>query len=148
MTQVFGDFPDAELMATTILAAAKAGGQLGGFTACEIGTRIADNADFTHGVIVVTRAGGLAAERIRIDRPRIQVDVWHADKQSARDLADVARRRLFEAEGDMITTTGSVDVGFLSGVDSDTPLSWAFDPISLKPRYMFSVRFTTHQADG
>jgi hypothetical protein len=148
MTQIFGSFPDAELMATTVLAAAKAGNQLGGFTDVQIGTRIPDNADFTKGVVVVTRAGGLPAERIRIDRPRLQVDVWHTDKQSARDLADLCRQRIFEAEGEMITTPGNVDVGFLSGVDTDTPLSWAFDPISLKPRYMFSVRFTTHQADA
>lgn len=128
-------FPNAEEIVIHLLQTA----DFNGLTPV-VASRVPDNADYAAGVITISRIGGIPAERHRLDHPHIQVDAWADTKAKALQLATYARHAIFAAEG---TTVSSPD-GFISGVDDSLGLTWLFDSVSLRPRYVFGVYLTTH----
>ena len=86
--------------------------------------------------VVITRIGGVPSLAIRIDNPRLDVDVYAEDKARAHDLAQLARAALHELpEGDH-TALGAV----VAHVNDDTGLQWLPDISTSAARYTFAVR--------
>jgi hypothetical protein len=96
-------------------------------------------------LIVVERIGGRPAVRERLDRARIQLAVWGNSKSEARDLADAARLKLLDLEGQSVTTGGGAPVdAFVTAVEDDLALFWSPDPVSDRDRYIFGVMIFDH----
>lgn len=86
--------------------------------------------------IVITRIGGVPTLAIRIDRPRLDVDVYAENKAQAHDLAQLTRAALHDLpEGDH-TALGAV----VANVNDDTGLQWLPDVSTAAARYNFAVR--------
>ncbi len=132
----YDPFPDAEHLAVQILRTST---EWGSFSP-SIGTKLPNEPVWTSGVITVHRAGGVPAERHRLDRANVQVDVWHETKQSAHDIAQLARAIIHRAEGSKFATPACA----LTGVDDAIGLSWLFDDLNMKPRYLFGVYLAAH----
>lgn len=94
----------------------------------------------TYPLLVVTRIGGVPAERHKLDAARIQVDAWGNNKGEARDLADLARRLIHQAEGTFITDHDCQ----ITGVEDELGLSFLPDPKTKRDRYVFTVRIYAH----
>lgn len=133
-------FPDAEQVAVVILNAAS-------FTpyTVECGTELQSGT--TYPAIVATRVGGVPRERHRLDRPNVQLDVWADTKAAAHDVAQMARTHLHSAEGKVwgIGSGPVVPIAVVTGVEDSLGLSWQFDTISNKPRYVLGVYLTMHK---
>jgi hypothetical protein len=152
-------FPDAELLACTVLGAPNSYAEEGWGPSADkpwgpyepaVGTAVPANADFSRGVIVVARIGGIPVERHRVDTAMIQLDVWADTKSKASGIARRARQILHAAEGQTFTLGSdeddtNVDV-VLTGTQDTLGLAWIFDPINIKPRYTFGVALTLHNA--
>ena len=97
-------------------------------------------------LMTVKRIGGLPADRARLDRANLQIDVWGNNKSEARDLADSARRQLHRMEG-RIFSTGAGDVvnAVVTGVRDNLGMTWLPDPSSDRDRYIFGVSVYAHQ---
>ncbi|WP_435209556.1 hypothetical protein [Streptomyces sp. bgisy034] len=95
-------FPDAELVAVTILRAALAAGT-------NIGTEWPPNLTekVTAGVVSVTRGGGAEIQRDVTEDVTLDVDVLAATKKQAHDLAQLVRGHLRAAEGRTLSAPGS-----------------------------------------
>ncbi|MEU8555969.1 hypothetical protein AB0C80_18535 [Streptomyces anthocyanicus] len=112
MTQPVVVFPDAELVAVTILRAALD-------DATTVGTEWPDDLlqKVQDGVVSVTRGGGAVVQRYVLEDVTLDIDILAADKGAAHDLAQLVRARLQAAQG----TT--VDGAQIYGV-SDVSLIW------------------------
>src|SRR5690242_137953 len=84
-------FKDAELVVVTYLRAALASRAESYVTGVKVGTHKPN--PMTVPFIAVRRAGG-TSDAVVIDRPRVDVQVWHADDGKAQDLAQMARALL------------------------------------------------------
>lgn len=124
-------FPDAEAIACDQLSTVSG--------ADHVGTRIPANATGT--VVRVTRLGGIAPVRGRLDLARIQIEVWDDDQATARDVAADCLKAMHELEG---TATESA---FVTAVDQDLGMSFIPDPTNHQPRYIFGVAVYLHKAD-
>lgn len=89
---------------------------------------------------VVQRLGGSSVVERRLDQASIQVDVYGNSKSEARAEADKARRALHLAEG----TSFPTEMGFLTGVEDQSGLTFLPDPVTNRDRYTFSVYVYTH----
>ena len=94
MNQPVVTFPDAELVAVTVLRAALEGGT-------HVGTEWPDGLQqkLAAGVVSVTRGGGATVQRYVTEDVTLDVDVLAATKGHAHDLAQLARAHLRAAEG-------------------------------------------------
>jgi len=135
-------FPDAEYLAIRILKLDTAG-SFGSYTP-RIGSKLPSDPDWDEGVVTVQRLGGVPTNRRGLDHPNMQIDVWHENKADAHDIAQRARRALFQGEGKVYTTPRAV----LTGVEDSLGLAWRFDSINLKPRYLFGVYLSVHAWPG
>jgi hypothetical protein len=93
-------------------------------------------------LFTVQRVGGQPAVAQHLDNARIQIDVWGTSKSEARDLADVARVAIHQAEGRTFETgSGSDDVvdGYITAVRDVLWLNWLPDPLTGRDRYFFVV---------
>lgn len=89
---------------------------------------------------VVQRLGGTPIEERRLDQASIQVDVYGNSKSEARSEADSARRALHDAEGTPFYT----EMGYLTGVEDQSGLTFLPDPLTNRDRYTFSVYLYAH----
>jgi hypothetical protein len=90
--------------------------------------------------IVITRIGGTPSLPMRIDNPRLDVDVYAEDKGAAHDLAQLARAALHELpEGDHTALDAVV-----AHVNDETGLQWLPDISTSAARYTFTVRLAVH----
>ncbi|MDT7847192.1 hypothetical protein [Streptomyces justiciae] len=132
MTTPLYVFPDAELLAVTVLR-----------TALEAGTVIGtewppDLLDqLAAGVVSVTRGGGAVVQRNVLEDVTLDIDVLAATKAEAHDLAQLVRAHLHAARG---TTVGGAQIYAVT----DTSLIWLpylpdaeTDPI---PRYVLVMQ--------
>jgi hypothetical protein len=88
--------------------------------------------------IVITRVGGTPTLAIRIDRPRLDVDVYAPTKADAHDLAQAARVRLHE-----LPTGDHRDLGaVVCNVVDELGLQWLPDPDTNTPRYVLTLAVT------
>jgi hypothetical protein len=87
-------FPDAELVAVTVLRAALAAGTI-------VGTEWPEDlpAKLKTGVVSLTRGGGAVVQRNVIEDVTLDIDVLAASKGEAHDLAQLARAHLHASEG-------------------------------------------------
>ncbi|MFG2679177.1 hypothetical protein [Streptomyces sp. NPDC048392] len=94
MTQPVVVFPDAELVAATILRAALD-------AATTVGTEWPDDLlqKVKGGVVSVTRGGGAVVQRYVLEDVTLDIDILAADKAQAQDLAQLARAHLQAAQG-------------------------------------------------
>lgn len=99
--------PDAERLVLALLRPA--------FPAVSFGTLIPDDIATRLPYVVVRRAGGAAIDTRFIDQPVVSVDVWHASKDGASDLAEDIRVALVLAWEQQAVT----DVGHLAGMRED-----------------------------
>ncbi|MFJ2006996.1 hypothetical protein [Streptomyces chartreusis] len=95
-------FPDAELVAVTLLRAALEAGTV-------IGTEWPPGLEekLEDGVVSVTRGGGAEIQRYVTEDVTLDVDVLAATKKQAHDLAQLVRAHLRAAEGSMLSAPGS-----------------------------------------
>lgn len=95
-------FPDAELVAVTVLRTALAAGT-------NIGTEWPADlpSKLTAGVVSVTRGGGAVVQRNVLEDVTLDIDVLAAGKGQAHDLAQLVRANLRAAEG---TTVDSAQI--------------------------------------
>lgn len=89
---------------------------------------------------VVQRLGGTPVDFRRLDQASIQVDVYGNDKSEARSEADSARVALHAAEGSSFYT----EMGYLTGVEDQSGLTFLPDPVTNRDRYTFSVYLYAH----
>lgn len=115
------EYETASYLRTALTARAESYAQ-----SVDVGTR--KPTTFTPPVVAVRRAGGLS-DAITIDRPRLDVQVWHTDDAKAHDLAQLCRALLFAMPG----TGGVIRVRDFLG---PTPIP---DPDTQSPRYLFTV---------
>lgn len=94
MTSPVVVFPDAELVAVTILRAALD-------TATTVGTEWPDGLlqKAKGGIVSVTRGGGAVVQRDVLEDVTLDIDVLAADKGQAHDLAQLVRAHLRAARG-------------------------------------------------
>ncbi len=96
-------------------------------------------------LITVKRIGGTPADRVRLDRANIQIDVWGNNKSEARDLADSARVKLHAMEPKVCTTGAGYPVnGIITGIADTFGLTWLPDPLTDRDRYIFAVYVYAH----
>ncbi|MFF3928562.1 hypothetical protein [Streptomyces hirsutus] len=125
-------FPDAELVAVTVLRTGLAPGT-------HIGTEWPDGLlpKLNAGVVSVTRGGGAVAQRYVTEDVTLDIDILAATKSDAQDLAQAVRAHLQAAEG----TT--VDGAQIYGV-GDISLIWLpYEPdaeTDLIPRYVLVMQ--------
>lgn len=130
----YDTFPDAEAIAIAVLTDADV---------CEGRVYGELPAALTLPAALVSRIGGIAVERHRLDSASIQVSIWGPSKEAAHDAATAARTALHEAEG---TTVSYGDgSGFVTAVADTTGLQYAADPAAdYRHRYVFGVSLFTH----
>ena len=97
----------------------------------QTGTQIPDSPDV---FLLVRRAGGLR-ERY-LDRPRLDVQVWHCTDVDAHDLADLVSGLIWQAEG----------VGPIRGVTDATGPVYVPDSDRGASRYLLTVTLTVKGA--
>lgn len=73
----------------------------------------------------------------RLERARIQLASWAADRGDALDLARAACLALGEAEG-------AYTAGVVSGVEIESTPYWSPDPETDTPRYLFTAAAYVH----
>lgn len=129
-------FPDAEAAASWILRQA-------GIASGRVYSSIPSSP--TYPLVVIERIGGIPADRIRLDRARIQINCWGTSKSNARQLAADARTAIMLAQGTSLTTGGGAPVNcVITGVDDDLGLFWSPDNATDKDRYIFGVEIFLH----
>lgn len=99
-------------------------------------------------IATVTRIGGIPAERHRVDRARIQIDVWGGSKSEAFDIIADIRTVLFAAEGQSFDLGTYAADAFISGVEDDLGFSFQPDPKTARDRYVYGVAVTLHSLPG
>ncbi|MEU4169439.1 hypothetical protein AB0F46_21510 [Streptomyces sp. NPDC026665] len=109
MTQPVVVFPDAELVAVTVLRAALAVGT-------NVGVEWPRNlaSALPAGVVSVTRGGGAEVQRHVLEDVTLDIDVLAADKGAAHDLAQLVRAHLRAAEGTTVDGSQIYTVADLS----------------------------------
>lgn len=90
----------------------------------------------------VKRIGGIPIIRERVDRARIQVDVWGDTKGNAFDVTADVRAVLFDAEGK--TYSDSNVTLFIAAVEDDLGIAFLPDPNTARDRYVFGVAIICH----
>lgn len=126
-------FPDSEAVAATWLRSRP---ELAGI---QVST---DLRGYTAGQrrIVITRVGGVPSLAIRVDNPRLDVDVFGTDKADAHDLAQLARALLHELPTGDHTALDAV----VANVADDVGLQWLPDPDTQAARYVLTLRLAVH----
>lgn len=119
-------YRDAEYEVLTYLRDALAGRSEPYAAGVALGNRKAN--PFTPPFVAVRRSGGVS-DGIVLDRPRIDVQVWHVDDGQAQDLAQLCRALLLRMTG----TGGVIRARDFAG---PTPIP---DPETASPRYLFTV---------
>jgi len=119
-------FPDIEAMIRSALADANVAG---GRVYSSVPARP------TYPLVQVQRLGGLPAVERRLDRARIQIDVWGNSKSEAFDIAETARLVAHEAEA---TAFGEWH-GFITAVEDELGMTFLPDPETNRDRYVFAV---------
>lgn len=117
---------DAEFEVVTYLRAQLASRSETYVDGVTLGTRKPN--PFTTPFIAVRRAGGVG-DAIVLDRPRVDVQVWHDDDGQAHDLAALCRALL-------LSMTGSGGVIRARDFTGPTPIP---DPETSSARYLFTV---------
>ena len=112
-------FPDAELVAVTILRAALAAGT-------HVGTEWPPGLEekVKAGVVSVTRGGGAEVQRYVTEDVTLDVDVLAATKKQAQDLTQLVRAHLRAAEGTTLSAAGSTVDGTQIYAVTDISLIW------------------------
>lgn len=127
--------PDSEALASSVLRT-----QL----SARVYSSIPSNPTFP--LMTVKRIGGIPADRVRLDRARLQIDVWGNSKSEARDLADAARVVLHAMENKTYrVSAGAVVDAVVTGVEDELGLSWQPDPVTDKDRYILGVALYVHK---
>lgn len=98
----------------------------------EVGTELPSTWDAGDTYLKLSRIGGTVD--VGFDRPNVQFDAYAATKAEANALARAAIARILELAGQ------AVPLGFVSWVEPTLGLSWAPDPITDAPRYLFGFR--------
>jgi hypothetical protein len=99
----------------------------------------------TYPLARIQRVGGLPAERHRLDRPNLQVDVWGDSSSQAFDVAQLVRAALFDMEGRSFRESeGAPASGFVAGVVDTLGMTFLPDETTSKDRYTFAVALTIH----
>lgn len=129
----YSPFPDIEAM---VGAALRAEGVCGRRVYSSI------PANPTYPLVTVARLGGVPPDRRRLDRARIQVDVYGNNKAEARDAAELARRVVLEMEGETFASFN----GFVSDVEDELGLTFLPDQDTKKDRYLFAVGVFAHHS--
>ncbi|MFJ2515622.1 hypothetical protein ACIPEL_36395 [Streptomyces griseoviridis] len=125
-------FPDAELLAVTVLRAALPAGT-------RVGTEWPDGlpAAVRQGVVSVTRGGGAVVQRDVLEDVTLDIDILAAEKGETHDLAQLVRAHLRAAQGTR------VDGAQIYAV-TDTSLIWLpYLPdaeTALIPRYVLVMQ--------
>lgn len=122
MTTVVEVFPDAEALVGSILRTANIEG---------VGARVYSSIPKspTYPLILVKRIGGIPAELHRLDRARVQIEVWGAPpggKGEAFEIAAEARAVLFGAEGQTYLTGEATTSDVPTLLETVDPLRSAF----------------------
>lgn len=132
MSQPVVTFPDAELVAVTVLRAAlEAGTHIGTEWPRDLLGKLAA------GVVSVTRGGGATVQRFVTEDVTLDIDVLAAEKGQAHDLAQLVRAHLRAAEGTTVDGAQIYTVADISLIwlpylpDAET------DPI---PRYVLVMQ--------
>ncbi|MFF9269075.1 hypothetical protein [Streptomyces rochei] len=124
-------FPDAELIAVTILRTALAGPT--------VGTEWPDDLlqVVKAGVVSVTRGGGAVVQRYVLEDVTLDIDILAADKGQAHDLAQLVRAHLRAAAGTTVDGSQIYSV-------ADVSLIWLpYEPdaeTALIPRYVLVMQ--------
>lgn len=132
MTSPVVVFPDAELVAVTVLRQALAAGTYVGteWPADLLGKLKA-------GVVSVTRGGGATVQRFVTEDVTLDLDVLAADKGQAHDLAQLARAHLRAAEGTTVDGAQIYTVADISLIWLPYEPDPETDPI---PRYVLVMQ--------
>lgn len=136
----FDPFPDAEAVAASIIRDASISDLNGVYSSLPKAPN--------YPVIVIKRIGGIPAERHRLDRARLQVEVWGTSKSVTRDIAAMARAVLHDAEGSEYALGEDETDAFVAGVEDDLGLTWQPDQATGRDRYLFGVAMYVHSAQG
>lgn len=131
MAVTYSRFPDIEAM---IARALRSAGVCGGRAYSSIPR------EPTWPLAVVQRVGGTAADERRLDSARIQVDIYGNSKSEARAEGDKARKALHAAQG----TSFPTEMGYITGVEDESGLTWLPDPTTNRDRYNLSVIVHAH----
>lgn len=124
--------PDVEAVAIRYLAAHP--------DVAAFGPRVYWSFNNTTPHIVVTRTGGTASwPPASIDRANLDVDVWAASKDEARDLTETARQAMHAAAGSILDGVVICDCVEVTG-----PTYVADVDVEGTPRYVFTVQWTVH----
>lgn len=131
----FQAFPDLEALVSEVLRE-------------ELPSRVYSSipADPVYPLMTVKRIGGLPAVAPRLDRSRLQIDVWGNNKSEARDLADSARVKVHQMEGQTYRVAdGDVVDAVVTAVEDILGLTWLPDEATARDRYIFGVDVYAHQ---
>ncbi|MFC7906475.1 hypothetical protein [Streptomyces nigra] len=98
MSQPVTTFPDAELLAVTVLRSGLGDGT-------HVGTEWPESllAKLSDGVVSVTRGGGATVQRFVTEDVTLDVDILAANQGQAHDLAQLVRAHLCAAEGTTVS---------------------------------------------
>ena len=125
--------PDAELVLT---------GYLRGHpdVAALVGTRVYTQLPTspTFPLVQVRRFGGVPVIDGHLDRASVQIDVWAASKQQARDTAATVQAAL------IAMPSGPLAGAVVTRVRTETGLSWQPENEGARPRYVLAVEVTLH----
>lgn len=91
-------------------------------------------------LVKLERVGGVPAIRRRLDRASIQVSAYADDRETARDVAELARRVLHDAEATAFEDFNA----YVTGVEDELGLQYVPDPETTRERYLFSVAVFAH----
>lgn len=125
-------FPDAELVAVTVLRQALAPGT-------HVGTEWPDGllGKLAAGVVSVTRGGGATVQRFVTEDVTLDIDVLAAGKGQAHDLAQLVRAHLRAAEGTTVDGAQIYTVADISLIWLPYEPDAETDPV---PRYVLVMQ--------
>lgn len=132
---LFETFPDCEAVVAHAIRGAAIAGVGGVYSSVP--------RDPPDNYVVVTRLGGVPAERHHLDEARIQIDAWATSSTLAHDIAQAARVAVMELEG---RTVSHPVAAFIAAVDDAGGLTFLPDPTSGKDRYLLSLLVALHGA--
>ncbi|MFE9684183.1 hypothetical protein [Streptomyces sp. NPDC006285] len=132
MTTPLYVFPDAELVAVTVLRQALAAGT-------HVGTEWPDGllGKLTDGVVSVSRGSGAVITRNVLEDVTLDIDILAADKGRALDLAQLVRAHLRAAEGTSVDGAQIYTVADLSLIWLPYEPGPETDPV---PRYVLVLQ--------
>ena len=137
--------PDVERLAQVFLRNHPALRELGEeefFTGIERRINVGEHpSDPKYPLVVLQRIGGIPVRRGWLDRARLQVEAWGAekgDRYKIRRLAAICRAALDEMPA------SPHELGVVTAVEDDLGLTPSPDPKTGRPRFLFGVRVYVH----